>query len=102
MSNPTELGPPDIPIRRLSLPRIVLITAATALVLALPVIFFALRGPTPTLEGAGPPLTPSPTASATPSPSPTPTGPAPDRRTSATELRTATLDIPPWPPDNLS
>jgi hypothetical protein len=87
--------------------RVVLIVAAAVVVLAIPLaLFFVLRGgsnspianPTPT---GGPTATAS--APTSPAPTATATGePAPDGRISLAELKNATLDIPPWPADNLT
>ncbi len=81
--------------------RTAVVGAVAALLIAGPAAAFAAVG----VDRHGPPqhVTTSPSATS-PSPEPTPSAstgepPAPDGRISADVLRSATLDIPPWPSD---
>jgi hypothetical protein len=93
--SPTVLVPPETPGMPQSPPgrarrglRIALVAVAAVLVLALSVVSFALRDPSPWLGAVNPSVTPSPIVI--------------DGRVSPIDLRGATLDVPAWPADNLT
>jgi hypothetical protein len=72
-------------------------------------LYVLLRGNGPEQAGNPPPATgptatgPTATATASPAPAPTATGgePAPDGRIPLATLKNSTIDVPPWPADNL-
>jgi hypothetical protein len=105
---PSETGPPE-PNRRPRWVRVALIVALAIVLVATPLTLYALlhdgssdTGGTGGVGGGGPADTP--TVSVEPSVAPTgaPGVPAPDGRIPAETLRNATIDVPPWPADNLT
>jgi hypothetical protein len=105
MPSPNAYPPAGVPSGHRRRWIVVMIAAAAALVLATSVgLYLVLR------DGTGQPAGSRPAAqapAATASPAPTASGAAgalvpPDGRIPASELRNATLRLPPWPSDNLS
>jgi hypothetical protein len=99
-------GPEEQPPRRWRGWPIVISAVVTAVVLAIPlVLILVLRGDSgQPLVNPSPTGGPSPTLSAPRFPSPTATAgeQAPDGRIPLAELKNATVEIPPWPADNLT
>lgn len=117
MPPPEELGPPIPPerVERLRhLRRVALLSALVAVVIMLPLgLFVLLRGDsTPPEPGVAPSLGMSSSESAVPGTtgpgdngatvSPRPGAGAPDGRISKDELMRSTIEVPPWPQDNLT